>query len=45
MQQAVKTQGTGQRLTLTDVLDHIGNELGLDYRVEGKHIYLTKRTK
>jgi ferric-dicitrate binding protein FerR (iron transport regulator) len=42
----LKTLNCGFRnATLTDVLDHIGNELGLDYRVEGKHIYLTKRTK
>ncbi|MBS1567379.1 MAG: FecR domain-containing protein [Bacteroidetes bacterium] len=44
--QPLKTLNCGFRnATLDDVLEHIGNELGLDYRIEGKHIYLTKRTR
>ncbi|MBN9380995.1 MAG: FecR domain-containing protein [Chitinophagaceae bacterium] len=31
--------------TLTEVLDHIGNDLGLDYRIDGKHVYLSRRAK
>lgn len=31
--------------TLIQALDHIGNDLDLDYRIEGKHVYLTRRVK
>lgn len=31
--------------TLTEVLQHIGNELGLDYRIDGKHVYLTRHVR
>ncbi len=31
--------------TLIQVLDHIGNDLDLDYRIEGKKVYLTRRSR
>jgi|GEM_PF-1646004 len=31
--------------TLHQVLAHIGNELNLDYRVEGRHVFLNRRSK
>jgi transmembrane sensor len=31
--------------TLIEVLSHISNELGLDYRIEGRHVYLSRRAK
>jgi ferric-dicitrate binding protein FerR (iron transport regulator) len=42
----LKTMNCGlKNATLVEVLDHIGNDLGLDYRIEGKHVYLDRRTK
>lgn len=42
----LKTMNCGlKNATLVEVLDHIGNDLELDYRIEGKHVYLSRRSK
>lgn len=42
----LKTMNCGfKNATLTEVLEHIGNDLGLDYRIDGKHVYLSRRMK
>lgn len=42
----LKTMNCGlKNATLIEVLEHIGNDLGLDYRIDGKHVYLSRRTK
>lgn len=42
----LKTMNCGfKNATLAEVLEHIGNEQGLDYRIDGKRVYLSRRTK
>lgn len=37
--------GFKNNATLTEVLNHISNELGMDYHVDGRHVTLTRRAK
>ncbi len=43
---SLKSMNCGfKNASLIEVLEHIGKEQGLDYRIDGKHVYLSRRTK